>query len=328
MEITPRPKRSLRQDLGYSSWDQSDEEQSDVFMTEQQGAMMSNQADTGEEKKVEEHNRDSERRGMKKLVSMQRQAKNIDTLETRAKERAKEQSEALETLFECTPAKANAIDRRLKALGPGCRLHEAPALVAYELSGILEETYKGLASGLLIATMPPNEVKDVGTDPDVFADDMATETSDLPVEKVACPHFIARDTATDTTDLPVEEVAGPHFIARDTATDTTDLPVEEVTILHAMWSRRAFFHYFLMPLMISVILLGLYMQIKPDVKPKAQYGLLYTNVYSHRHMPFSRPSHYDSTPVKFVNPPTPAAQLGIARMMKASSLGGVLMGRD
>ncbi len=309
MEITPRPKRSLRQDLGYSSWDQSDEEQSDVFMTEQEGTMMSNQEETGEEKKVEdveEHNRGSERRGMKKLISMQRQAKNIDTLETRAKERAKEQSEALETLFECTPAKANAIDRRIKALGPGCRLHEAPALVAYELSGISEETYKGLASGLLIATMPPNEVKDVGTDPDVFADDMAT----------------------DTTDLPVEEVADPHFIARDTATDTTDLPVEEVTTLHAMWSRRAFFHSFLMPLMISVILLCLYMQIKPDVKPKTQHGLLYTNVYSHRHMPFSPPSHYDSTPVKFVNPPTPAAQLGIARMMKASSLGGALMRRD
>ena len=204
--------------------------------------MMSKQAETSEEKKaagaanwetdgsedVGEHARGSMRRKMKKLLSLERQAKNLETLEMRGKGRAKEQSEALESLFECTPAKADAIDRRLKALGPGCRLHEAPALVAFELSGIPEDTYKGLASGQLIATMPLNEVKDVGTNPDVFADDRATDTTDLPAEEVAVPLRSAKDMATDTTDLPVKEVADPLRSTKDMATDTTDLPVKEV----------------------------------------------------------------------------------------------------
>ena len=242
MEKTPRAKKSLRQDLGYSSRDQSDEYQSDVSMPQQQGVMMSKQAETSEEKKaagaanwetdgsedVGEHARGSMRRKMKKLLSLERQAKNLETLEMRGKGRAKEQSEALESLFECTPAKADAIDRRLKALGPGCRLYEAPALVAYELSGIPEDTYKGLASGQLIATMPLNEVKDVGTNSDVFADDRATDTTDLLAEEVAVPLRSAKDMATDTTDLPVKEVADPLRSAKDMATDTTDLPVKEV----------------------------------------------------------------------------------------------------
>lgn len=313
MESTPRPKRSLRQELGYSSRDQSDEEQSDVCMMEEQCAMMWKQAEIGEEetagagnwemddpKDADEHTKGSMRRGMKKLFAKERQAKNLEILE----KRAKEQSEALETLFECTPAKANAIDRRLKALGPGCRLYEAPALIAYELSGIPEDTYKGFASGQLIATMPPNEVKDVGTDPDIFADDMAT----------------------DTTDLPAEKVTDPLFSARDMATDTTDLPVEELTTHRARSSLWALFLYFLMPLMIIFILRLLYTGLKSDSKPKTQIGLLYKNIYSHRHIPFPPPSLYDSRPFTLVYPPTPAPQLGMARMMKGSSLGGALRG--
>lgn len=322
MESTPRPKKSLRQDLGYSSRDQSDEEQSDVYMPQQQSAMLSRQAETAQAMKeagakfwetddgedAERHTKGTMGREMKRLLAKERQAKNIEARETRAKERAKEQSEALETLFECTPAKANAIDRRLKALGPGCRLHEAPALVAYELSGIQEETYKGLASGQLIATMPPNEVRDVGTNPEVFAVDAATEI----------------------IDLPTNRIAGPIFVAQDMATDTIDLPVEEVTTSHNRFSRRTLFDYLLM---LSEILLGLfflywlYTELSSDPKPKTQHGLLYQNIYPHRHTPFPTPSRYGPTPIRLVYPPTPAPQLGLARMMKGSSLGGGLRGR-
>lgn len=279
---------------------------------------MSKQAKTGEEKKrlsaenwETDDSEDAElntrwrRQEMKKRLSVERPAKNLETLEIRTKERAKEQSEALETLFECTPAKANAIDRRLKALGPGCRLQEAPALVAYELSGIPENIYKDLASGQLIATMPPNEVKDVGTSPDRFADDMATDTTDLPAEKVVGPLFVAKDMATDTTDLAVEEVSAPHTRS----------------------SRLAAFFYLLMSLMIFFGLFCLYMELKSDPKPKTQHGILYKNIYSHRHTPFPTPARYASTPITFVYPPSPAPQLGLERMMMGSSLGGVMRGR-
>ncbi|CAD6566798.1 MAG: hypothetical protein ASARMPRED_000145 [Alectoria sarmentosa] len=318
LEKTPRPKKSLRQDLGYSSRDQSDEEQSDFSTPQQQGVMTSKQAEIGEEEREagaetwetddsqdgEEHTKGSTHREMKKPLPMKRQATNLETVEIRAKERAKEQSEALETLFECTPAKANAIDRRLKALGPGCRLHEAPALVAYELSGIPEDTYKGLASGQLIATMPPNEVKDVGTNPDRFADDMAT----------------------DTTGLLTKEVASPLSVAKDMATDTTDLPVEEATAPYTKSSRRALFLCFLMLLTISSGLFCMYMGLRSDPKPNTQHGIMYKNIYSHRHTPFPTPSRCAPTPITFVYPPTPALQLGLERMMTGSSLGGGLKG--
>lgn len=336
MEKTPRAKKSLRQDLGYSSRDQSDEYQSDVSMPQQQGVMMSKQAETSEEKKaagaanwetdgsedVGGHARGSMRRKMKKLLSLERQAKNLETLETRGKGRAKEQSEALESLFECTPAKADAIDRRLKALGPGCRLYEAPALVAYELSGIPEDTYKGLASGQLIATMPLNEVKDVGTNPDVFADDRATDTADLPAEEVADPLRSVKDMATDTTDLPVKEVADPLRSAKDMATDTTDLPVKKVTVTPTRFSSWALFIYALMLLMILFSLFSLYSGLKSDPHSKIQHGIVYKNVYSHRYTPLPAPSRHASTPITFVYPPMPAPQLGLAMMMKGGSSGG------
>ena len=362
MEKTPRAKKSLRQDLGYSSRDQSDEYQSDVSMPQQQGVMMSKQAETSEEKKaagaanwetdgsedVGEHARGSMRRKMKKLLSLERQAKNLETLEMRGKGRAKEQSEALESLFECTPAKADAIDRRLKALGPGCRLYEAPALVAYELSGIPEDTYKGLASGQLIATMPLNEVKDVGTNPDVYADDRATDTTDLPVKEVADPLRSAKDMATDTTDLPVKEVADPLRSAKDMATDTTDLPVKKVadslrsakdmatdttdlpvkkvTVTPTRFSSWALFIYALMSLMILFSLFSLYSGLKSDPHSKIQHGIVYKNVYSHRYTPLPAPSRHASTPITFVYPPMPAPQLGLAMMMKGGSLGGGVRG--
>lgn len=319
MEKTPRPKKSLRQDLGYSSRDQSDEEQSDFFMLQQQRAKMSKQAETGEEKKGagaetwetdnseddEEHTKGSILRETKKPLPFKRHGKELETLDIRATERTKEQAEALETLFECTPAKANAIDRRLKALGPGCRLHEAPALVAYELSGIPEDTYKGLASGQLIATIPLNEVKDVGTKPVAIADDMPT----------------------DNTDLPAEDVARPVFIAKDMATNTTDLYVKGITLPYTMSSRRAFFLYILMLLLIFFGLFCLYVGLKPDPKPKTQHGILYKNIYSHRHAPFPTPSLYAPTPITFVFPPTPALQLGLRRALTGSSLGGGWKGR-
>lgn len=287
-------------------------------MPQQQSATTSKQAETGEEEKEagaetweaddsedgEEHTKGSTHREMKKPLPMKRQVKNLETLEIQAKERAKEQPEALETLFECTPAKANAIDRRLKALGPGCRLHEAPALVAYELSGIPENTYKGLASGQLIATVPPNEVKDVGTNPDRFADDIAT----------------------DTTGLPTKEVASPLSVAKDMATDTTDLPVEEATAPYTGSSRRTLFLCFLMLLTISSGLFCMYMGLRSDPKPNTQHGLMYKNIYSHRHTPFPTPSLCAPTPITFVYPPTPALQLGLERMMTGSSLGGGLKG--
>lgn len=320
-----------------------------AWMPPEQGAMMPEQAETGAEKKevgaefwetnnsgdAEKPTKGSMRGEMKKLLAKERRAMNREANE----HRAKEQSEVLETIFECTPAKANTIDRRLKALGPGCRLYEAPALVAFELSGIPEETYKGLASGQLIATMPPSEVRDVGTNTDVFAHDIATDTSGLPTNE----HDMATDTsdlpgnqltgthhiATDTSDLPTNQVTGVHDVATDTSDlptnqtgpDTTDLHVEEVTNPHTRFSRWTLFYHLLMLLMMLLGLFCLYMKLQSDTKSKTQHGLLYKNVYSHRYTPLPTPSVYAPTPIKFVNPPMPAPQLGLARMMKGSGGG-------
>lgn len=277
--------------------------------------MKSKQAELSEEKQeagaefwetdevgdARERTKGSVRRGKKKLPFMEHQVKNPGTVETRVKE----EPEAIKILFECTPGKADAIDRRLKALGPGCRMNEAPALVAYELSGIPEDTYKGLASGQLIATMPPNEVKDVGTNPDVFAHDMATTT----------------------IGLPAEAVTGSPFSVKDTSTDTTDLPIEQVTATHTRSGGRALFPYVLMSLMIFFGLFCLYMGLKLDVKSTTRYGIKYKNVYSHRFTPFPTPSVSASTPILLAYPPTPAPQLGLVGMMKGISSGGGPMGR-
>lgn len=301
-----------------------DEVQSDVSIPQQQGAVLSKQAKTDEEKGdasaeslknifpeyAEEHAIASMRGGKKNIFSMGRQAKNLDTLQIRAKqrakERAKEQSEVLESLFECTPAKANAINQRLKALGPGCRLQEAPALVAYELSGIPEDTYKGLASGQLVATMPRNEVQDRGTSPETFAD----------------------DKGTDTTGLPAEEVADPPVIARDEATDATNVRVEGVSVSKQSYKIRDLLFLFL--LLLLMIILGIvYLRgwLKGDPVLVLSDGTIYRNVFSHRHTPFPTPSLNASTRVTLVYPPTPAAQLGLARMMNGSSWGAGSVGR-
>ena len=253
----------------------------------------------------------SKRRWKRKLFRKEQKVNNVDTLETRAKERAKEQSEILENLFECTPAKAGAIDRRLKALGPGCLLYEAPAVVAYELSGILEDTYKGLASGQLIAIMPPNEAKDVGTDPDIFAADVATDTTDLPAAE------IGTDIATDTADLPIE---GPLFIARDRATDTADLPVQGVPA----FDKDTTYWDLVLCLLVSIIafsgLFGFYAGLKPDPKPTTPHGILHKHVFSHRHTAFPTPSLNASTPITLLYQPTPALHFGLPTMMKGASL--------
>lgn len=280
---------------------------------------MSKQADTGEDKKeaaaglaessdsedAEKHAKGSTYRG-KLRHGFQRRPKNLETIEVQAKERAKEQSEVLETLFECTPAKANAIDRRLKALGPGCRLYEAPALVAYELSGIPEDTYKGLASGQLIATLPPNEVKDAGTDPEVFAGDVATNTADLPVEEVSYQPFIATDMATDTADLPVQ------------------------TVPAITWSSRlwALLPYLLFSLAIILISYSLFNGLKAGSKFNTQNGPVLNTVYPGRHTPFPTPSLDSWTPITIVHPPTPAPQLGLLRMMGGGLSGGELEGKE
>ena len=319
LEKTPRPKKSLRQDLGYSSRDQSDGEQPDLFMSPQEGAMMSKQAEIGEEKKevgaetwqTDSSEDDGERaKGSMRLstkwsLPLRRPRKDLEIHDLQAMERTKEHSEVLENLFECTPAKANAIDRRLKALGPGCRLHEAPAIVAYELSEIPEDTYKGLASGQLIATIPPNKVKDAGTSPDKFTHDMST----------------------DNQDLPAKDVGGPILIAKDMTTDTTGLYTEGVKVPHTKSSRRTSLLYILTFLMILFGLFCLYVGLKPDPKLTTQHGIMYKNIYSHRHTPFPTPSLYASTPITFVYPPTPALQLGLGRMMTGSSLGGRLKGQ-
>ena len=309
-----------------------DEVQSDVSIPQQQGAVLSKQAKTDEEKGdasaeslknifpeyAEEHAIASMRGN---IFSMGRKAKNLDTFQIRAKirakERAKEQSEVLESLFECTPAKANAIDRRLKALGPGCRLQEAPALVAYELSGIPEDTYKGLASGQLVATMPRNEVQDRGTSPETFADDKATDTTGLPAEEVADPPLIASDEATD-----------PPLIARDEATDVTNVRVEGVSVSKQSYKIRDLFCLFL--LLLLMIILGIFYLrgwLKGDPVLEFPDGTIYRNVFSHRHTPFPTPSLNASTRVTLVYPPTPAAQLGLARMIHGSSWGAGSVGR-
>ena len=364
-EKTPRPRISLRQDLGYSSQDASDEEQfsegkSDAGQSvedrpQQGGADTLRLAKTGEEKEPgadtwmsEEEEEDeedaddgSERQGEKILISLDRRAtfppplfahdyqrrpKSLNALELRARDRAKEQSEILETLFECTPTKANTIDRRLKALGPGCRLLEAPALVAFELSGIREDVYKGLASGQLIATMPPNEVNDMGTNPDAFSNDMSTDTTDLPSEAVAGPLSIANDMATDTADLTTEDIAIPPSVTNDAATDTAGLPLAEASAL----TQITFLSWNSIPqmwrsLIISFGLLCLYMWLKPDAKANDMYEIMYTG-YSHRHVPFRTPSLNASTRVTYQYPPLPAPQLGWLRMMNENSAGGRLKG--
>ena len=276
---------------------------------------MSKQSESGEEKDMGAENwkkgsknagepaKGSTNRGKRTLFTIKHRAKN---LELRANERAKEQSEALESIFECTPAKANAIDRRLKALGPGCRLHEAPALVANELSGIPEETYKGLASGKLITTEPRNEVKDVGTNPVVFTNEMSTQTADLAPEQVADTPYSAQDMMTDTTDLPVERV-----------------PARTI-----MTELRAIFPLLMVTLLLIMGFVHLYTGLRGDPKLDGGDYVLQKHIYSHRYTSFPTSSLSTSTPVKLVFPPTPAPQLGLLRMMYGASGGGGLLGRN
>lgn len=221
--------------------------------------------------------------------------------------REKEVSTILKNMFECPPEKANAIERRIRRIGPGALLGEAPAVVAYELSGIPVDTYKGLASGQLIATMPPNEVRDVGTNPEVFADDVSTHI----------------------TDLRTDRVADPLYIAQDMGTDTADLPVEEVTTSHNRLSRQALFQYLMILLMILFGLFSLYrlyMGLFSNPSSETQHGTQYQTVYPYRHTPVPTPSVNYSTPITLVYPPTPAPQLGLVRMMMGSSLGRGLGG--
>lgn len=318
MEKTPRSKKSLRSDLGYSSRDQSDEDQSDFWVPQQQNVMSSKQAgeeacETNEEEDAEDHAHGSMRRAMKKPLSQERQAKAPETSEVRAKDRVKEQPEALEAIFECTPAKAQVIDRRLKALGPGCRLHEAPALVAYELSGIPEDTYKGLAAGQLIATTLPTRVQGTGASAAIPADTVAADTTGLPADAVAA--------------VTAEETAAPVIPANDMATNTTDVPTKKVTASYFGFSGRALVSLFLMSLMIFFGLFYLYKGLKSDPNFDIKDGVLYKTIYSHRHTALPTPSLNASTRITLVFPPTPAPQLGLARMMKGSSLVGGLGGR-
>ena len=322
LEKTPRPKKSLRQDLGYSSRDQSEKWKSDVSLPQYQGGKMSKPAGKSDVSLPQHQGKktskqadkefwesdDSEgagglielpvRRKMTKLQSTERHANNMAAREIRAKE----QSEAIESLFECTPAKAHTIDRRLKALGPGCRLLEAPALVAYELSGIPEDTYKGLVSGQLLATMPPKDVNDTGT-------------------------TLMHSIGTDTTDLLTKEVADPLFSTKDMATDTTDLPIDQSMITHtrsSSWTPSPYFMNLLMLLMILLSFFFLYMGLKSDQSLKTANGVVYKNAYSLRHTP--TPSLSVATPVTFIYPPTPAPQLGLARMLMGSSSGRGMKG--
>ena len=203
MEKTPRPKTSLRHDFVVSSQEHSGGEQSETSGEKDASAETLKKNDTSN---AEEHPGENKPVEKKQLFSAERRAKNLELIGSRAKERSKEQSEALEILFECTAAKAIAIDQSLKALGPGCRLHEAPALVACELSGIPVNTYKGLASGQLVATMPPNAVRHVGTDTAGLAPEarsIGTETKDLPANEVTAPPAMVTETVgTDTTNIP------------------------------------------------------------------------------------------------------------------------------
>lgn len=269
---------------------------------------MSKQSETGEEKdlggvickkcseKVEELASGSTVRGKRTLFTIKRSAQNF---ELRANERAKEQAESLESIFECTPAKAKAIDRRLKALGPGCRLHEAPALVANELSGIPEEAYKGLASGKLITTEPRNEVKDMGTNPVVLATEVSTQTADLAPEQVAATPYSSRDVTTDTTDL------------------ITFVRVPVSTIVREL---TALIPLLLLALVLITTAVHLYTGLKGDSYPNSGHYVLQRHIYSQRYT--SASSHFAQTPVRFVFPPTPAPQLGLMRMMYGSSRGG------
>lgn len=281
---------------------------------QKQGTMMSKQSETGEEKgtgagickkcseNAGEPAKGSTIRGKRTLFTIKNRTQN---LEMRANERAKEQSEVIESIFECTPAKANAIDRRLKALGPGCRLHEAPALVANELSGIAEETYKGLASGKLITTEPRNEVIDVGTNPVVFANELSTQTADLAPEQVAHAPYSAQDMMTDTTDLPVERVPTPSIMTR----------------------LRATFPLLMVALLLIMGCIHLYTGLKGGPKLNSGDQILQKHVYSQRYTSFPTPSLHTSTPVKLVFQPTPAPQLGLLRMMYGASRGGGLSER-
>ena len=237
-------------------------------------------------------------RKMTKRQSTERHAKNMAAREIRARE----QSTAIESIFECTPAKAHTIDRRLKALGPGCRLQEAPALVAYELSGIPEDTYKGLVSGQLLATMPPKDANGTGT-------------------------TLMHSIGTDTTDLPTEEVTNPVLLTEEMATDNTILPNDNSMITETRLSSGSFSDYFMPLLVLLMMLLSffyLYMDFTSNQSPKTANGVVYKNAYSLRYMP--TPSISAATPVTFVYPPTPAPQLGLARMLMASSSGRWIMG--
>ena len=353
LENTPRPKKSLRSDLGYSSRSQSDEGQSDTHMPQQQSAVKPKRAGSALWYRESYWDSDSEEDAKqmkqgKRLVAFAQRAKIIEAQEIRAKELP----EAIATLFECGSDKAKAIDRRLRRLGPGAQRTEGPAALAHELSGIPVDIYQGIASGSLIATVPPNEVRDMGTNPEVFAVDMATDTTDLPIARVAgqdmatdttglpAEEVTTSDMTTNTADLPVQEVTTSHM-----ATDTTDLPVQEVTTSHMAtdttdlrgeaistsnnrFSRQALFHY--LPMLMTILfglymLFSLYMWLSPELKN----GLQYKNIFPHRHTPLPAPSHYPqyhSTPIVLVYPPTPASQLGLVGMMTGSTLGGVLGG--
>ena len=288
---------------------------------------MSKRAEAGEEKKKQVSvDRKTSLPAPIYRQEHQRRPKKLDPREVRGKERAKEQAEVIENLFECSLAKANTIDRRLKALGPGCRSYEAPALVAYELSGIPEDTYKGLASGQLIATMPPNEVKDAGTNPDHSANDMATNTTGLPIKEAEDPEFVTKDMATDTEDLPAEKAAGPVFIARNMATDTTDLPVLEIPALDNDIGLWEYYPHIMMLLMILIGFFYLYVGLKANPMPNT-HKIICKSIFSHRHIPFPTPSLNAAPTVTLVYPPTPVPRLGFLKMMNGSSLGGALEGR-
>lgn len=316
LEKTPRPKKSLRQDLGYSSREHSDKEQPDVHMPQPQNPVMSEQAKLlrdlnngtanfgdSDDEEARERTKGVSAREMKRLLTKARYEKDRAIREMREKE----VSETLKNIFECTPEKAKAIDRRLQIIGPGALVGEAPAVIAYELSGIPVDTYKGLASGQLIATMPPNEVRDMGTNPEVFADDVTTQI----------------------TDLRTVRVADPRSVTQDMGTDTADLPVEEITTYHNRFSRQALFNHFMMLLMMLFALFCFYrsyIELFSDPSSETQNGTQYQTVYIHRHTPVPTPSVNYSTPITLVYPPTPAPQLGLVRMMMGSSLGRGLGG--
>lgn len=292
MDKTPRAKTSLRHDLGFSSQEHSGVEQFETREEKDASAEILEVHD-GVDEGVKPPEMPLE---MKNLLAAKRRAKNFELIGLRAKERSKEQSELLETVFECTTDKANAIDQRLKALGPGCRLHEAPALVANELSGIPIHTYKGLASGQLVATMPPNAVRHVGTD-----------TAGLAPK--------ARSMGTSTEDLPANQVAAPALVTQAVVADPTDVPANNI-----MAKRSTVISYILSTFLLMLLGISLYKQFKDNGNVSEVADVIQKQVFSQRYSPTA--SLTLSTPVKLVYPPTPAPQLGLGVMMKGGLLGG------